>query len=68
MINQIKLLLTTLFFGKRAKGEMIPTPTFRSSYPEDRPDEQTWVQDVKFGSRYGHKGSFYTNNLTQSYF
>ena len=68
MLNQIKLFLLTLLFGEPAKGEMIPTPTFRSSYPEDRPDEQTWVQEVKFGSRYGHKGSFYTNNSNRSYF
>jgi hypothetical protein len=68
MINQIKFFLTTLLYGKPAKGEMIPDPTFRSTYPEDRPDEQTWVQDVKFGSRYGTKGSFYTNNSNRSYF
>lgn len=68
MLNQIKLFLLTLLFGKPAKGEIIPTPTFKSSYPEDRPDEQKWVNDVKFGSRYGYKGSFYTNNSTQSYF
>jgi hypothetical protein len=69
-MNQLILFLTTLFFGEPAKGEMIPAPTFRSSYPEDRPDENQWVKDVKFGSRYGTKGSFYqhNNNSTRSYF
>jgi len=70
MLNQIILFLTTLLFGQRAQGEMIPTPTFRSSYPEDQPDENQWVMEVKFGSRYGTKGSFYqhNNNSTRSYF
>jgi hypothetical protein len=68
MLDLIKFFLITLLYGEPAKGEMIPDPTFRSSYPENRPDEQTWVQEVKFGSRYGHKGSFYTNNSNRSYF
>jgi len=71
MINQIKFFLTILLFGKPAKGEMIPDPTFRSTYPENRPDEQTWVQEVKFGSRYGTKGSFYQqhhHHSNRSYF
>ena len=69
-MNKIILFLLTFLFGQRAEGEMIPAPTFRSSYPEDRPDEQAWSNEVKFGSRYGHKGSFYqhNNNSTRSYF
>jgi len=69
-MNKIILFLLTFLFGQRAQGEMIPAPTFRSSYPEDRPDEQTWSNEMKFGSRYGHKGSFYqhNNNSTRSYF
>jgi hypothetical protein len=58
-MNTIMLLLTTLVFGPRAKGTPLCTPTFRSTYPENRPDENQWAQEVKFGSRYGHKGSFY---------
>ena len=70
MLNKIIFILTTLFFGERAQGEMIPAPTFRSSYPVDQPDENQWAQEVRFGSRYGHKGSFYqhNNNSTRSYF
>ena len=70
MLNQIILFLTTLLFGERAQGEMITQPTFRSVYPENRPDENQWAQEVRFGSRYGHKGSFYqsNNNSTRSYF
>jgi hypothetical protein len=67
-MNQLIKSLTILLFGQRAQGEMIPTPTFRSTYPVERPDENQWAQEVKFGSRYGHKGSFYNNNSTRSYF
>jgi hypothetical protein len=68
MKSQLIQFLTTLLFGERAQGEMIPSPTFRSSYPVNRPDENQWFQEVKFGSRYGTKGSFYNNNSTRSYF
>ena len=70
MLNKIIFILTTFLFGQRVEGEMIPAPTFRSSYPEDQPDENQWAQEVRFGSRYGHKGSFYqsNNNTTRSYF
>jgi len=68
-MNQLFNFITTLLFGERAQGEMIPAPTFRSSYPVDQPDEYQWAQEVRFGSRYGTKGSFYQhNNLTRSYF
>ena len=69
-MNKVIIFLLTFLFGQRAEGEMIPTPTFRSTYPEDRPDENQWALDVKFGSRYGTKGSFYqhNNNTTRSYF
>ena len=70
MLNNIISFLTTFLFGQRAEGEMIPAPTFRSSYPEDQPDENQWALEMKFGSRYGTKGSFYqhNNNSTRSYF
>jgi len=69
-MNKIIIFLLTFLFGQRAQGEMIPAPTFRSTYPEDRPDENQWAKDVKFGSRYGTKGSFYQHNniSTRSYF
>lgn len=69
-MNKVIIFLLTFLFGQRAEGEMIPAPTFRSSYPEDQPDENQWALDVKFGSRYGTKGSFYqhNNNTTRSYF
>ena len=69
-MNKIIYFLLTLLFGERAQGEVIPQPTFRSTYPENRPDEQDWSNEVKFGSRYGHKGSFYqyNNTATRSYF
>jgi len=69
-MNPLIKLLTTLLFGIPTKGEMVPAPTFRSTYPVNRPDENQWALEVKFGSRYGHKGSFYqhNNNSTRSYF
>ena len=70
MLSRLIYFITTFLFGERAQGEMIPQPTFRSSYPEDQPDENQWALEMKFGSRYGHKGSFYqhNNNSTRSYF
>jgi len=62
MLNKIIFILTTFLFGERAQGEMITQPTFRSTFPAERPDENQWAQEVKFGSRYGHKGSFYQHN------
>jgi hypothetical protein len=52
-------LIIRLLFGQRAKGEPLPEPSIRSIYPEQRPDEQQWSIEFKFGSRYGHRGSFY---------
>ena len=49
----------TLIFGQRAKGEPVPEPTFKTTYPDHRPDETKWAKDYNFGSRYGHRGSFY---------
>ena len=46
-------------FGKRAEGEQIQQPSFKSTYPADRLSESEWSKLVKFGSRYGHRGSFY---------
>jgi len=52
-------ILTILLFGQRAKGEKLPEPKFKSTYPTNRPDENKWASEVKFGNRYGHRGSFY---------
>jgi hypothetical protein len=69
-MNQLFNFITTFLFGQRAQGEIIPAPTFRSTFPEDQPDENQWAIDVKFGSRYGTKGSFYQHNniSTRSHF
>jgi hypothetical protein len=52
-----KILL--LIFGQRADGQPIQQPTLKSSYPASRPSENEWAEEFKFGSRYGHRGSFY---------
>ena len=48
-------------FGVRAKGETLPTPTFKTTDVVNKLSEDEWAKYVKFGSRYGYKGSFYNN-------
>lgn len=56
-------ILTKLLFGVRATGEKLPTPTIRTIQLTNRPSEDEWVKEFKFGSRYGHRGSFYQNKF-----
>lgn len=51
--------IKTFVFGKKAEGESVPTPTFKTTEPLDRPSIDEWVKEMNFGSRYGHRGSFY---------
>ena len=51
-----------LLLGVRVKGESLPTPTFKVTELPNRPTLDEWVKQVKFGNRYGHRGSFYNNN------
>lgn len=54
--------------GQKARGEVLPPPTFRVSYPMgNRPSENEWAQEFKVGSRYGHRGSFYQNKSVYLY-
>ena len=55
----MKSLLIKLIFGNPIQGIYVPQPNFRSTVPEDRLSVNQWAQTVKFGSRYGTKGSFY---------
>ncbi len=57
----MKTKLKQLIFGVRAKGEPIPEPKFKTTLPTDVISEDKWVKKVKFGSRYGTRGSFYNN-------
>ena len=47
------------FFGQRAQGEPMQPPKVKTLYPTQIIDEQQWIQEVNFGSRYGTRGSFY---------
>ena len=47
------------FLGQRAQGEPIQPPKIKTLFPTQTIDEQQWRQEVNFGSRYGHRGSFY---------
>ena len=51
--------LLTFIFGQKAQGEKVSQPTFKTTEPTDRPSETDWTMLVAFGSRYGHRGSFY---------
>ena len=46
-------------FGVKASGERIPHPIIKTVEPTHRPSENDWAKEFKFGSRYGHRGSFY---------
>lgn len=51
--------IVTLIFGERAQGFKLSSPTLRTLDIKNRPTQEQWVQEVKFGSRYGYRGSFY---------
>jgi hypothetical protein len=51
--------ITEFIFGRRAQGEKLPPPSTRRVDPPTRLEENEWNQYVKFGSRYGTKGTFY---------
>ena len=53
--------LITFLFGERAEGQPLTQPSFKSTYPSEMPNINQWVKEFKFGSRYGHRGSFYAN-------
>ena len=54
--------LLTFIFGQRAEGIFIPQPKFKTTEIANKPSENEWLQEFKVGSRYGHRGSFYSNN------
>lgn len=53
--------IKTLIFGVRAQGEPVPTPTIKTIDIKNRPSMEEWAKEFQFGSRYGHRGSFYQN-------
>lgn len=52
-------LIKQLIFGVRAEGYPLPAPTFKTLEPSNRPSKDDWAKEFKFGSRYGHRGSYY---------
>lgn len=58
----MKSLLSIFLFGRRAQGVKLTPPTLRTLEVQNRPTENQWAEHVKFGSRYGHRGSFYQRN------
>jgi len=59
MKQLIEQLLKQICFGKPAKGEKLPPPTVRRVDPPVHLSESEWNREMKFGSRYGTRGSFY---------
>jgi len=53
--------IKTLIFGVKAQGQPISLPNIKTLHPTNRPSENEWAKEFKFGSRYGHRGSFYQN-------
>ena len=53
------IYIKTLLFGERAQGYPVPPPSFTTTEVINRPTEDEWSKEFKFGSRYGHRGSFY---------
>jgi hypothetical protein len=58
---KLMLYIKILLFGQRAQGQPVPQPTFKTTTPIKKPTQEEWVKHVKFGSRYGTRGSFYQN-------
>ncbi len=48
-----------LIFGERTKGVPLPPPSFKTREITNRPTQDEWAKQMNFGSRYGHRGSFY---------
>ena len=43
-------------FGHKPKTTMLrPTTKFRSSYPSNRPSEEEWAKEFRFGMLYDRK-------------
>ena len=51
--------IRNFFLGQRAQGEPIQPPKIKTLYPTQTLEESQWYREVKFGSRYGTRGSFY---------
>jgi hypothetical protein len=61
-MKDIMQYIKTLIFGEKAKGVPLSPPSFKTREVKNRPTQDEWVKEFKFGSRYGHRGSFYNNN------
>lgn len=46
-------------FGVRVEGESIPTPTFRTIFPEDKLDEFEWINEFRVGIEHGKQRVFF---------
>lgn len=58
-MKKLMKYIKKILFGERAKGETLPSPTVKTMDCINRPTFDVWTKQVKFGSRYGHRGSFY---------
>ena len=58
-MKQIITFILTFLFGERAEGVFVPQPKFKTTCLKNRPSEDEWAREFKFGSRYGYRGSFY---------
>jgi hypothetical protein len=69
----MKKFILKIIYGTPKKGEPINLNhkikiPFKTTELVNKLPENEWCNEVKFGSRYGTKGSFYQRGLYQSYF
>lgn len=62
-MHSIKKTIKRFIVGQLAEGEILPPPKLISTYPKHRPSETEWAKEFNFGSRYGHRGSFYQKKV-----
>ena len=53
------IYIKKLIFGKPIQGEQLSQPKLPGERPYNAQDCDKWCQEFKFGSRYGHRVSFY---------
>jgi len=55
MIN----FIIEFLFGIRIKGESIPPPTFKTTFPKDQLGEFEWINEFRVGIEYGKQKVFF---------
>jgi hypothetical protein len=54
----MKKIIIEFVFGKRAKGEKLPPPTFRTLHINERPSENEWLKEFRFSILHNKKAVY----------